>query len=162
MESQIDVFTNCRQSIDMMCATLGLRPMFSLATLIAELESFRKRRIFLLETSNMPHSHTAMTISTLEYDVICYRAGFEAAHKRLTIAHELGHIIGNHPRREMPTEVFERYPELHTVARYGHIFICGRTVYEDRAEVEAEYMATYLTSLITPTNDGLISSILQL
>jgi hypothetical protein len=162
MEHQTNMLERCRSSIDLLCATLELRPSFPLATLIARLESFRKRRVFLLETVKMPHPHTAMTISTQAYDVICYRAGFDIAYKHLTIAHELGHIVGNHPRQQMPPEVFAAYPELHEIADRGQIFVCGRTTYTNPVEAEAEYMATYLSSLITPTDDALINSILQL
>jgi Zn-dependent peptidase ImmA (M78 family) len=122
----------------------------------------RKRHIFLVETAAMPPSHTAMTIWTAEHDMICYRAGFEPAHRRLLICHELGHILGNHPRRDIPAHVFEAHPDLRALAHDGHVSMCGRTVYDDPIEVEAEYMATYLMSLVTPTDDALLSSILQL
>jgi Zn-dependent peptidase ImmA (M78 family) len=155
-------FARCRQAVDVTCALLGLRPSFPLAALLAALEGVRKRHIFLVETTTMPHTHTAMTIWTPAHEMICYRAGFEPAHRRLTICHELGHILGNHPRRELPVEVLEDHPDLRALAHDGQVYICGRTIYDDPIEREAEYMATYLLSLVTPTDDALLSSILQL
>ena len=162
MNQQQDHFTRCRQAIDAACAILGLRPTFSLAALLAALELVRQRHVFLAETTTMPHTHTAMTIWTPKHDMICYRAGFEPAHRRLTICHELGHIFGNHARQELPAQILEDHPHLRALAHDGHVYICGRTLYEDPNEVEAEYMGTYLTSLLTPTDDDMIRSILQL
>jgi antirestriction protein ArdC len=162
MKQREAIFAQCRQAIDVTCAILGLRPAFSLAALLAALEDVRRRHIFLVETTTMPHSHTAMAIWMPHHDMICYRAGFESAHRRLTICHELSHIIGNHPRLELPAHLFDAHPEFRAIAEHGHVYICGRTVYDDPVELEAEYMGTYLASLLTPTDDEIVGSILQL
>lgn len=162
MKYQQDVFAHCCTKIDVTCVNLGLRPAFSLTSFIEALESFRKRRIFLFETTTMPHSHTAMTIWTPQHDAICYRAGFGLDHQLLTIGHELGHLISDHTRKELPPHLLEEYPKLQPIAQHGQIYICGRTVYDNPDELEAEYMATYLTSLIMPSDDALVNSILQL
>ncbi len=162
MNQPIDTFARCRQAVDVTCTLLGLRPTFSLAAFLAALEAVRQRHIFLVEAAAMPPPYTAMTIWTAAHDMICYRAGFEPAHRRLLVGHELGQILGNHPRRELPAQVLTDYPHLRALAHHGHVFTCGRTVYDDPFEREAEYIATYLMSLVTPTDDALLSSILQL
>jgi len=148
-----------RSAAEQLVRSLNPGPMWTVDSFVVEQSFLRNRPIRIVNASgdsDQPHGITGQLWPYESHDEIVVSAGLSETERRYVIAHEMGHLLLDHPRRASShqwTQWLNALPPSLVTAQVGS-FVChvGHASELDlaplndgeRAEQEAEWFASIL------------------